>query len=73
MNFGYRQNLCSRGLCHDFPSKTFDLLVPKHFVEEPFYAVFQKKSGSEKVHGKEGGGSINISSGNFLSQSQKMP
>ena len=73
MNFGYRQNLCSRGLCHDFPSKIFGLTVPKHFVEEPFYAVFQKNSGSEKVYGKEGGGSIKISFGNFLSQSQKMP
>ena len=50
MNFGYRQNLCSRGLCHDFPSKIFGLTVPKHFVEEPFYAVFQKISGSEKVY-----------------------
>ena len=48
MNFGYRQNLCLRGLCHDFPSKIFVLTVPKHFVEEPFCAVFQKISGSEK-------------------------
>ena len=25
--------------------------VPKHFVEEPFYAVFQKNSANEKVYG----------------------
>ena len=36
---------------HDFPSKLFCLTVPKHFVEEPFYAVFQKISGSEKEYG----------------------
>ena len=36
---------------HDFPSKLFRLTVPKHFVEEPFCAVFQKISGSEKVDG----------------------
>ena len=29
----------------------FCLTVPKHFEEEPFYAVFQKISGSEKVYG----------------------
>ena len=43
--------LCFRRLCHDFPSKIFCLTVPKHFVEEPFYAVFQKVSGGEKVYG----------------------
>ena len=42
-------------LCHDFPSNVFRLTVPKHFVEEPFSAVFQKVSESEKVYGKEGG------------------
>ena len=50
INFGYRKNLCFRGLCHDFQSKIFCLTVPKHFVEEPFYAVFQKISGGEKVY-----------------------
>ena len=34
-----------------FPSKNFCLTVPKLFVEEPFCAVFQKISGSEKVYG----------------------
>ena len=29
----------------------FCLTVPKNFVEEPFCAVFQKISGSEKVNG----------------------
>ena len=40
----------------DFPSKSFCLTKPKHFVEEPFSAVYQKISGREKVYGKEGGG-----------------
>ena len=34
-----------------FPSKIFCHTVPKFFVEEPFGAVFQKLSGSEKVYG----------------------
>ena len=34
-----------------FPSKIFSLTVPKHFAEEPFYAVLQNNSGSEKVYG----------------------
>ena len=38
-------------VCQDFPSKFFCLTVPKHFVEEAFYAVFQKISGSQKVYG----------------------
>ena len=36
---------------HNFLSKIFCLTVPKNFVEEPFCAVFQKISGSEKVYG----------------------
>ena len=55
--------------CDEFLAKVFCLTVPKHFVEEPFCAVFQKASGSEKVYGKEGGGSIKISFDHFLSQS----
>ena len=44
-----------------FSSKIFCLTVPNYFEEEPFCAVFQKTSGSEKVYGKErGGGSIDI-------------
>ena len=68
INFGYGKNLRLRGLGHDFPSKIFFLTVPKNFVGEPFCAVFQKKSGSEKVYG-EAGGSIKISVENFLSHS----
>ena len=35
---------------HDFLSKFLCLTVPKKFVGEPFCAVFQKISGSEKVY-----------------------
>ena len=34
-----------------FPSKIFFLTVPKHIIEEPFCAEFQKIYGSEKVYG----------------------
>ena len=40
---------------HDFLSKNLCLPVPKNFVGEPFCAVFQKISGSEKVYGWDGG------------------
>ena len=39
----------------DFPSKIFCLTVPKLFVEEHFYVVFQKTSGGEKFIGKKEG------------------
>ena len=39
------------GKYQDFPAKFFCLTVPKPFVEEPFYAVFQKISANEKVYG----------------------
>ena len=39
------------GRYQDFPSKIFCLKMPKHFVEEPFCAVFQKISVSEKFYG----------------------
>ncbi len=51
INFGDRKNLCFRGLCQDFPSKIFCFTAPKHFVEEPVCAVFQKISSSEKIYG----------------------
>ena len=38
------------GKFHDFFSKFLCLAVPKHFVEEPFYAAFQKNFGNEKVY-----------------------
>ena len=34
-----------------FSVAIFSLTVPQHFVGEPFCAVFQKNSGSEKVYG----------------------
>ena len=37
-----------------FSVESFFLTVPKQFVEKPFCALFQKKSGSEKVYGIEG-------------------
>ena len=50
----------------------FCLAVPKKFAGEPFCAVFQKISGSEKVYGQElegGGGVSRFSVENFLSLS----
>ena len=59
----------SDGYVTIFPQKTFCLTVPKRFVAEPFCAVFQKNSGSKKVYGEEGGGSIKIFlRKNFVSQ-----
>ena len=43
------------GWNHDFSSKLFCLRAPKLFVDEPFCAVFQKNSGSEKFTDKKGG------------------
>ena len=40
-----------RGEYQGFPSNFFCLTVPKKSVGEPFCAVFQKISGSEKVYG----------------------
>ncbi len=40
----------------DFLSKNFSLTLPKIFVGQPFCAVFQKFSGSEKVYGENRGG-----------------
>ena len=54
ITFGYRKTLgiIVEGEIHDFPPKLFCLTVPRHFfVEESFYAVFKKLSGSEKVYG----------------------
>ena len=51
-----------------FPSKNLCLTVPKKFVGEPFRAVFQNISGSEKVYGKERGVS-RFSVENFSSHS----
>ena len=43
--------------------------MAKTFVGEPFCAVFQKNSGSEKVNGSERGGVSRFSVENFLSDS----
>ena len=43
--------------------------MAKTFVGEPFCAVFQKISGSEKVNGSERGGVSRFSVENFLSDS----
>ena len=57
-NFRYRKNSWIRGgggqggkEYQDFRSKLFCPTVPKHFVDVPFCAVFQKIPGSEKVYG----------------------
>ena len=39
------------GGSQDFPSEKFCFTMPNFFVGEPFCAVFQKISGSEKVYG----------------------
>ena len=41
---------------HDFSSNFFCLAEPKNFAGEPFCAVFQKSSSSEKVCGQKGWG-----------------
>ena len=48
---GTENDWIREGEYQDFPSKNYSLTVPKHFVEEPFYAVFQNISGSQKVYG----------------------
>ena len=40
IHFVYRINLCFRGFCHVFPSKTFCLTVLKNIVWEPFTLSF---------------------------------
>ena len=48
-----------------FCFEIFCLTVPKSFVGEPFYAVFQKISGSQKVYGWERGGIMIFRRKNF--------
>ena len=55
LTLGHRKHLRFRVLCHDFPSKVFCLTVPKHFVEEPSYAVFQKIRVAKKFMDKREG------------------
>ena len=57
----------------DSLSKTFCLRVTKTFVEEPFFAVFQKVSKSEKVCGSEAGRRVSsFSLESFLSHSDEI-
>ena len=51
----------------DFLSKFFSLTVPKNLVGEPFCAVFQKISCSEKFMDKRGGGVWRFSVEIFMS------
>ena len=54
----------------DSLSKTFCLRVTETFVEEPFCAVFEKVSKSEKVYGSKAGRRVSsFSLENFLSHS----
>ena len=51
-NFWWRKSLWIKGGEYQgFASKIFCVTVPKNLVGEPFCAVFQKFSGSEKVYG----------------------
>ena len=50
-NFGNRKILWLRGLFHDLLMIFLCLTVPKNFAGEPFCAVFQNFSGSEKIYG----------------------
>ena len=49
-NFGYRKILCFRDLSHDCV-EIFFVSVLKNFVGEPFWSVYEKKSGIEKNYG----------------------
>ena len=67
-NFGYRKNLCFKGLCYDIPSKLFCLTVPKHFVEEPSVLCFRKFPLAKKFMEKKGGEGVSqFSVESFLS------
>ena len=47
-----KNSMCKReGGTQDFPSEKFCFRMPIFFVGEPFCAVFQKNSGSEKGYG----------------------
>ena len=46
------ENFCAQGgYVTNFCQQIFSITVPKHFQEQPFCAVFQKRSGSEKIFG----------------------
>ena len=56
-----------RGGSQDFPSEKFCFTMPNFFVGEPFCAVFQKNSGSQKDLGLEIGGVSRFSVETLLS------
>ena len=64
--FGVAKNFMLQTVMHNFLSKYFCLRVPKIFVEEPFCAVFQKISGSQKAIGKDEEESIKTFCRNFF-------
>ena len=45
------KNLMLKRVMLGFSVEVFFVSEPKNFVEEPFYAVFLKNSGIEKVYG----------------------
>ena len=68
------KNFVFKRVMSRFSVENFCLKIPKHFVEEPFFNVFQKVSGCEKIYGKEGvgeeeEGSITIFCRKFFSHS----
>ena len=63
-----------RGEYQDFPSKFLCLTVPKNFVGEPFCAVFQEVSVSQKALDNKVGWRVKIFPPKFfVSQSRKFP
>ena len=50
-NFRVSKNFMLKRVMSRYFVEFFCLTVPKTFVGKPFYAVFQKISGSEKVYG----------------------
>ena len=72
-NFGYRQILCFRELCHDFVSNFFVSQCRKISYGNPSDLCFRKFPGAKKFMDKRGGGDIKIFRRNFLaSQCRKI-
>ena len=49
--FGYLKKTMLQMVMSRFSVEVFWPKVPKHFVEETFCAVIQKKTGSEEIYG----------------------
>ena len=54
--FRVSKNFMLERVMSRFSVELFCLAVPKNFIGQPFCSMFQKISGSEKVHDKRGGG-----------------